>query len=405
MRAARDPRRDPSEPRAPAPAPAVQPPLHDLLALQRSAGNAVVARALLARVGGWKGGGVDPKSPNAGEMTVNESGGRSARRIPIQGIPEGNQGDDSKETAYQTKVGEGEEKKTVDHPVSEVTSESAAGGRAIVVVPTGIPLGERTELDVLVHLHGHTTGMRKSGKTTRDLGSEHIEEQVAAAAAGGKRPLIAVLPQGRFHSSFGKGGKSFDPTAYLDSVWRILGELGVWDDKDKPPKRGGLMLSSHSGGDAALEAMLDKGAKAGKGEVADLEGLFLLDTMYGASDAAKIISFVNFRIGKDMTELRSMKTAGKPEAQRLAWIRAHGFRLRLAHSGGHYKPQMAAVETAVLDLLGQVDALQAIGIPGTPLHTAYRANLDIDASTAEGKDHLNFLGENENLRKSLEMMP
>jgi len=401
----REPRRDPSEPRTPAPAPAPELAQLDLLALQRTAGNALVARALLARAGGWKGGGVGPKSPNAGEMTVTESGGKSARRIPIQGIPEGNRGEDFQETAFQTKTGEGEDKKTVDHPVSEVTSESAAGGRAIVIVPTGIPLGEKTELDVLVHLHGHTTGMRKSGNTTRDLGAEHIEEQIAAAAGGGRRPLIAVLPQGRFHSSFGKGGKSFDPTGYLDSVWRILGELGVWDDKDKPPKRGGLMLSSHSGGDAALEDMLGKGAKAGTGEVADLEGLFLLDTMYGASDAAKIVSFVKFRIGRDMAELRDMKASRKPEAERLKWIREHGFRLRLAHSGGHYKPQMATVENAVIDFLGQVDALQAIGIPGTALHTAYRANLDIDASTAEGKDHLNFLGENENLRKSLEMMP
>ena len=405
MRATRDPRKDPSEPRTPAPAPAAEAPLRELIALQRSAGNAVVARALLARVGGWKGGGVDPKSPNAGEMTVTEKGGKSARRIPIQGIPEGNQGSDAQETAYQTKTGEGEEKKTVDHAVSEVTSESAAGGRAIVIVPTGVALDEKTELDVLVHLHGHTIGMRKSGKSTRDLGAEHIEEQVAAAAGGGRRPLIAVLPQGRFHSSFGKGGKSFDPTAYLDSVWRILGEIGVWDDKDKPPKRGGLMLSSHSGGDAALEDMLGKGEKAGKGEVAELEGLFLLDTMYGSSDAAKIVSFVKFRIDKDMAELRAMKTAGKTEADRVAWIRAHGFRLRLAHSGGHYKPQMATVETAVIDHLGQVDALQAIGTPGTPLHTAYRGNLSIDASTASGSDHLNFLGENENLRTSLEMMP
>jgi hypothetical protein len=404
VRATRDPRKDPSEPRTPAPAPAAEAPLRELIALQRSAGNAVVARALLARVGGWKGGGVDPKSPNAGEMTVTEKGGKSARRIPIQGIPEGNVADDLQDTASQEKVEKDGEKKTINHPVSERTSESAAGGRAIVIIPTGIPLSEKTELDVLVHLHGHTTGMRKSGKTTRDLGAEHIEEQVAAAAAG-RRPLIAVLPQGKFHSSFGRKGKSFDPTDYLDSVWKILGDIGAWDDKDKPPKRGGLMLSSHSGGDAALEDMLGKGEKAGKGEVADLEGLFLLDTMYGSSDAAKIVSFVKFRIGRDMTQLSDMKKAGKTENERVKWIKEHGFRLRLAHSGGHYKPQMTTVENAVIDFLGQVDQLQAIGIPGTPLHTAYRGNLSIDASTASGSDHLNFLGENENLRKSLEMMP
>lgn len=247
--------------------------------------------------------------------------------------------------------------------------------------------------------------MRKSGKTTRDLGAEHIEEQVAAAAGGGKRALIAVLPQGRFHSSFGAGGKSFDPTKYLDSVWRILSELGVWDDKDKPPKRGGLMLSSHSGGDAALEDMLGKGAKKGSGEVADLEGLFLLDTMYGASDAGKVVSFLQFRIGKDLAHLRDMKAAGKPEKEALDWIHAHGFRLRMAHSGGHYKPQMETVEKAVIDLLGQVDGLQALGLPGGKLYAAYTANLDIDASKAGGAGHLDFVGENQNLRKGLELMP
>ena len=88
-------------------------------------------------MGGWKGGGVGDKSPNAGEMTVTESGGKSARRIPIEGIPEGNQDTDAKETAYQQVIGEGEDKKTIDHAVSEVTTESAAGGRAIVIVPTG----------------------------------------------------------------------------------------------------------------------------------------------------------------------------------------------------------------------------------------------------------------------------
>ena len=226
--------------------------------------------------------------------------------------------------------------------------------------------------------------MRKSGATARDLGAEHIEEQVAAAAGGGKRKLIAVLPQGKFHSSFGAAGKSFDPTKYLDSVWRILGDLGVWDDKDKPPKRGGLMLSSHSGGDAALEDMLGKGAKKGSGEVADLEGLFLLDTMYGSSDAGKVVAFLQFRIGKDLTHLRDMKAANKPEKEMLDWIRTHGFRLRIAHSGGHYKPQMETVEKAVIDSFGQVDALQALGLSNSALYSAYRTNLDIDASKAGG---------------------
>lgn len=140
MTVARERRRDPSEREPPAAEPAAAPPVLDLLALQRSAGNAAVTRALLQRAGGWHKGGVDPKSPNAGEMTVTEPGGASARRIPIEGIPEGNQDSDAKEIAYEQVTGEGENKVKIEHPVTDVTAESAAGGRAIVIVPTGMPL-------------------------------------------------------------------------------------------------------------------------------------------------------------------------------------------------------------------------------------------------------------------------
>jgi hypothetical protein len=41
-----------------------------------------------------------------------------------------------------------------------------------------------------------------------------------------------------------------------------------------------------------MEDMLGKAAKSGKGKVADLQGLFLLDTMYASSDSAKVIAFL-----------------------------------------------------------------------------------------------------------------
>jgi len=107
-----------------------------VLALQRSAGNAAVARALLQRVGGWKG--AAPKTPNAGEMTVTEKvSGKSARRIPIEGIPQGTVTDDANEVALTTTPDKTKPKETVNHPVSEFTSETSAGGRAIVVIPAG----------------------------------------------------------------------------------------------------------------------------------------------------------------------------------------------------------------------------------------------------------------------------
>ena len=122
------------------------------------------------------------------------------------------------------------------------------------MIPEGITLTKDTNVDVLLHLHGHTTGYRRRGNSARDINVENIEAQVAAAAAG-KRALIAVLPQGQFKSIFGKGGKSFDPTDYLDSVWKILTDIGAWTEA---PKRGDLMLSGHSGADVAMEDMLDK---------------------------------------------------------------------------------------------------------------------------------------------------
>jgi hypothetical protein len=93
------------------------------------------------------------------------------------------------------------------------------------------------------------------------------------------------------------------------------------------------------------------------------------------------------------------------EKDQVAWIKANGFRLRGAHSGGHYKPQMKAVDDAVKAFLAEPASLKALGAPGTPVHTAFAANLQVDSATAGGKDHNAFVGENDNLRKALETMP
>jgi hypothetical protein len=362
-----------------------------LLALQRSAGNAAVARALarraLQRVGGWTG--VDPKSPNAGEMSVGK-----ARRIPIEGIKEGNQEDDLNKVIKTEVVDKGKDTEhKVEHKTREYTTEKASGGRAIVVIPEGIALTKDTSVDVLLHLHGHTTGYRKRGKSARDIDVEHIEEQVAAAAAG-KRALIAVLPQGQFKSIFGRGGaKSFDPTAYLDSVWQILTGIGVWAE---PPKRGGLILSGHSGADVAMEEMMDKARAAGTGEVAGLKALFLLDTMYGPNDAKRVLEFVKFRLARDLAAVAQLPE----EKDQVAWIQAHGFRLRGAHSGGHYPPQMKLLADGIKAWLDDPKTVP----PG--LRAALAANIVIDPpGNASGVNHDAFVGEKENLRKALEMVP
>lgn len=358
-----------------------------MLALQRSFGNAAVARAMLARVGGWSGAGKG--SPNAGEMNVDDKpSGKSARRIPIDGIPQGNVKDDMDDVTNTEVVDKDKETEhKVDHKVSERTSESATGGKAIVVIPTGMAL-EGASVDVLLHLHGHTTGYRKSGGTTRDLGVEQIEQQVAASS----HPLIAVLPQGGFHSYFGKTGKSFDPTAYLDAVWATLTKLGVWT---KPPTRGGLILSSHSGGDNPLETMLG----SGNAEVAGAKGLFLLDTMYGSGDTDKVLAFVKTRIARDVDHLKSMTN---PTAQ-LDWVKAEGFRLRGAHSGGHYKPRMKQLKDGVTAILDDAETVKVLGAAGTPLRDAYAANLVIDDPKGTGDDHDSFVGHG-HLKQAIDML-
>jgi hypothetical protein len=374
----------------------IEPPARDdpagLLALQRSAGNAAVARALarrqLLRVGGWKG--VNSKSPNAAEMSITDKGtGFKARRIPIEGIKEGNQADDLDKVAVTEKENG---VVTAEHKTREYTSEKATGGKAIVVIPEGITFNAQTNVEVLLHLHGHTTGYRRRGGSARDINVEHIEEQVAAAAAG-KRAMIAVLPQGQYKSIFGKDGKSFDPTAYLDSVWKILTDLGAWPEE---PKRRGLMLSGHSGADVAMEEMMDKARAAGGGEVAGLKALFLLDTMYGPKDATRVLDFVKFRLARDLASVANLPD----EKAQIAWIQANGFRLRGAHSGGHYKPQMKQLADGIKAWLAD----PAMVPPA--LGAALAANIVIDPpGKGSGVNHDAFVGEKENLRKALEMVP
>jgi hypothetical protein len=379
-----------------------------VLALQRSAGNAAVVRALSRGVpqrDGWTGVGKD--SPNAGDMTVTDkASGRRARRLAIHGIPQGNQKSDLEDVAVEQTVNEHTpDEHVVKHKTKEFTSESPGDGEAIVVIPDGQQLDETTTVDVLLHLHGHTTGYRKAGKTSRDLGVERIEEQVAAAAAGGQRSLIGVLPQGSFHSWFGTGKQSFDPTDYLNSVWGILADRKVWD-KQKPPKRGGLILSGHSGADAPIEDMLAQGMKAGMGEVFDLKALFLLDTMYTKDNATNIFTFVKFRLDSDVAHLEEMRDiAHKTEKERVDWVAASGFRLVAAHSGGHYQPQMKQLAAAVDKYMAAPETIRVLGAPGTPVHAAVAANLVIDRDKASGKDHDSFVGENDHLRKAIETLP
>ena len=87
------------------------------------------------------------------------------------------------------------------------------------------------------------------------------------------------------------------------------------------------------------------------------------------------------------------------ENDQVAWIQANGFRLRGAHSGGHYKPQMKLLADGIKAWLA--DTANA----SPALSAAIAANIVIDLETASGANHDAFVGEKENLRKALEMVP
>jgi hypothetical protein len=178
-------------------------------------------------------------------------------------------------------------------------------GRAIVVLPTGIPATGGT-FDVLVHLHGYEvwseakpdkpsrliwgTGYedarKRGGDEPIDIGVMKIEQEMAAA--GGR--MIGIFPQGDKFSDFtaAKGTKGFNLRHYVTAAFTRLQAWIKENDGSIVPKEaagkvapGRISLSSHSGGDEALSEMVGQepimagGSGAGDG----LAGLFLFDSM------------------------------------------------------------------------------------------------------------------------------
>src|SRR5581483_9962061 len=276
------------------------------------------ASRTLARVGGWSD--AAPGTANAGETSPRGTG---VRRIPVQGISGGG----------TVEGGSG-------------TNESSAGGRAIVVLPDTLPAGGG-EVDVLLHYHGTNTGYRASrgGGTPRDITIDRVEAQIGAINRAGGRPWVAILPQG-WAQNFGSGPRGSVPTDYIDNVWRRLGEIGAWGT-GAAPRRGRVALSGHSGGDAPVIGMLGGRRRDRHGHrimsdpvrrtdfAANLDALFLFDTMYSDNDAEDVVEYLQYRLGRDLDQLRGVRRAATRDADQamIDWIRQHGFRLRGVESG------------------------------------------------------------------------
>ena len=224
-----EPSRRPRAERVPAPSPG-----EALLALQRSAGNAAVARVLARRVlarDGWpearKGGWNEKAQAVAGTL-----------RIPLKDLPTGNKKPDkSKHT-------------------SEVAGDSD-GARAIAVVPDAVDLTADLEVLLLFHGLGESAGIGYRERTTQDAmgapGTVHdveadlIEQQLAVS----DRNMVALLAQGR-----ATGENRFDipdPAVYVDDALKQLkAEVAKLRPDRKLPtgdfKRYRVVVAGHSGG-------------------------------------------------------------------------------------------------------------------------------------------------------------
>lgn len=281
-----------------------------LLRLQRTAGNSAVSRLLqVARTGQllarWTGSDVRPGSWNAESRAIGKT-----LRLAIDGIKLGYQGDD---------------------PRPQYTSEKAAG-RAIVVVPSNT--NWQREVDVLLHFHGHGEAYRElSAKseydepagTVRDVESEQIEQQLEASG----RHMIAILPQGSSGSTF----NITNAVAYVDEVLKLI---PLHLPLTAQPKRGRVVVSSHSGGGvAAVDVAVALAAPASATEKQWLEAapLLLFDSINGPGELGTVKRVMTSWLD---TDLAILKAAGPARGQQLLTQRGLRF-LSTFSPGGVYE--------------------------------------------------------------------
>ena len=278
----------------------------ELLALQRTAGNAAVARLLQRedkgepRKGGWN------EAPRAVTGT---------QRIPVKGLKKGNQAKDPQ----------------------EFTDEYAAG-RAIVIVPDGVDLSK--EVDVLLHFHGYWGGGYRERKTkgdqgpagsVRDVEADRIPQQLASKG----RNIVGVLPQGTNKSGFG----ITDPDGYVkDALALAAAELPSVLPKLIGPVTitpGRIIVTGHSGGGpaaSAAAAKLTATAPADDAAWVRATPMFLFDAINGTAELATVAGLAKQWLEADLVRLNASSDPDKLLDRR-------GIKLRSTHSAnsGVYK--------------------------------------------------------------------
>lgn len=278
-----------------------------VLALQRAAGNAAVARMLAAPTvmrAGWS-------KSKPGGWNEREKEVQGTLRIPIEGLPVGNK------SAAEDKT---------------QTSEIAGGkdsGRAVVIVPDGTDL-VGGKLEVLLHFHGYGVGFRQrsadhkggagAAGEVRDVAVDEIPKQLVSSG----RNAIAILPQGTLKSGFSTG----PPPAYIVEVLaKLRAELATL----KPtlalpptlePYR--VIVSGHSGGGPTAVAT----AKALQGgDWHRAAPLLLFDAINSTRELASVTTALS---GWLQTDLAHLQAAADPDAE----LKERGLRFRSTYSSG-----------------------------------------------------------------------
>ncbi len=226
-----------------------------------TSGPAATATPVAAPANGW----------NSGENAVG-----TMRRIPIEGLAEGNQNAANNAAA----------------------ANQSATGRAIVIIPSGLtipaPPAPVPQIEVFLHLHGHNVGYRQRTRpgdvrgsevgTVRDVDLDRIEQQLQTVDALPNRQVIGVLPQGTVGSGFG----TFNSDAYLTEVFAKLNTLGVWGNGVQGPTSAArVILSGHSGAGNPIASLLNSGAGSHSRLPANLREVILFDAINDDSGAQR----------------------------------------------------------------------------------------------------------------------
>ncbi|MBU6398883.1 MAG: DUF4157 domain-containing protein [Verrucomicrobia bacterium] len=265
---------------------------HELAhAMQQSAGSKRLGLQR-APTAGWTGSA--PHSLNQAETAVGK-----IRRIPIEGLTEGNQ---------QNSPG----------------SAESAVGRAIVLLHQDFDASKPA--DVMFFFHGHNEGFRMGTLGNRDRDVDRLEQQMEAA---GNQQLIGILPQGTADSGFGglppgttgtscNGAalnKAFNTDAYLTEVFNTLVGLKVWNAS---PAVRNVMLSGHSGGGELInQGLLGGGAGSSLPQkLGTLKEVALYDAVNGPCEFVAVQDWLERTLRKELGDL-----SGKSEAAQLQYLK------------------------------------------------------------------------------------